>query len=703
MGVASSDQPEHTGNTVACSSAEIVVQAERIAGDVVLGAARREFPPPRQLPAPPPWFTGREAELRLLDGLLDGGARTAGIVGTGGMGKTWLALHWAHRNKDRFPDGQLFIDLRGYGQEERPMAVGTAVRCALDALGVDHRDLPAEEAAQVGRYRTLLAAKQVLVVLDNALDYGQVEALLPGSPTCAVLLTSRNRLDGLEQAGALRVPLGALSEVEAHEFLAEQFGRSRVTTDRAATEVLLKCCAGMPLALGVLAGQHALQPQFPLARLAAGVADEATRIEALDNGRPSASVSAVLSWSDRALPRAAREAFYLVGVVGTAGVVDLAVTTAASVFGTGVPEARASLRGLARASLLHEHAPDRWEMHDLVRLHAARLTGFPQERRRAALRALVDHCLKTALAADRVLDPDRAVHPDVPAPGALPEGITAEEWFTSEHACVLAAQRVAVQQGWHAEVWLLAWSLHTFHWQHGHDRHQLVTWGAALASAEALRSTPRLALAHRLLGAATVRAGRHIEGVWHLRRALDLVERLDDTSAEAHAHRALARSLGTAGQHEAGLAHARRALELYGRLGEPRHEADALDLMCGLDAALGRFPEAEAHGLDALGLYRELGDVRGEASALETLGHLARRAGDASSARERYTRALALWRTPRPHVVDTLEGLGFARAELGDRTGAAIAWRAALELHEVSGRTDKADLLRVLLESEENP
>ncbi|MEV4581475.1 BTAD domain-containing putative transcriptional regulator [Nonomuraea jabiensis] len=265
----------------------------------------RPVPVPRQLPPPPPSFAGRSRELAALDRIMAApGDKVviSAIGGTGGVGKTWLALHWAHGNLPRFPDGQLYVNLRGFDPSDAPMPPETAVHGFLDALGVDAAAVPVGLEAQAALYRSLVAGKRMLIVLDNARDTDQVTPLLPGSPSCAVLVTSRRQLPGLITGhGARPIPLDTFDPDEARQAITRLLGEERVRAEPDAVADLLDRCGGLPLALGIVAARARMHPGFPLAVLAGQLREDSSRLDLLDAGEQTASLRAVFSWSYRAL------------------------------------------------------------------------------------------------------------------------------------------------------------------------------------------------------------------------------------------------------------------------------------------------------------------------------------------------------------------------------------------------------------------
>jgi DNA-binding SARP family transcriptional activator len=451
--------------------------------------ARTARPVPRQLPARPASFTGRAEELLQLTEAARGPASVVAIGGTGGVGKTWLALHWAHQHLDQFPDGQLYVNLRGFAPSGEPMPPGTALRGLLDALGAEPAALPADLDALASLYRSMVAGRRLLVMLDNAADVDQVVPLLPAGPGCTVLVTSRTRLVGLvAMHGAATLHLDVLPTEDARDLLARRIGQDRdgqhrMTAEPAAVDELLALCGGLPLALGVVAARATTHPRHSLARLAAELRE--APLDALDALDMTANVRAVLSWSARGLDEETARVFRLLSVAPGPDI-GLAAATAL----TALPEARtrAVLRRLEHAHLLQDHAQDRYRMHDLIRLFGAE-TAKGDASVTGALRTLVEFLLHTAYAGDRLCYPHRLAIDPGPAkvsPAVLPDRAAAQQWFLAEHASLLAAQQVAAEYGWHQQVWQLAWVLDTFHRRRGYLRDQLTVWGVALSSAEHL-------------------------------------------------------------------------------------------------------------------------------------------------------------------------------------------------------------------------
>ncbi|NUT92800.1 MAG: tetratricopeptide repeat protein [Saccharothrix sp.] len=671
-------------------------------------------PVPRQLPAPPHPFTGRAAELARLDQAL--ATRTADAVvisaigGAGGIGKTWLALHWAHRNADRFPDGQLFVDLHGFSHADRPVTPDAALFGFLVALGVAPDRVPADQDAKAALYRSLVADQRVLVVLDNAATADQVVPLLPGTPSCTVLITGRTRLASLiDRSGTRHLQLDVLTAAEARELLTSRV-RLAAGAEPDATAELVALCGAYPLALSIAARNAATRPTVPLAEIAAELRE--LGLDGLDHDTdPAASLPAVMSWSLRRLTDRQRTLF---GLLGIAPGPD--TTLAAAAVLTGLPKslARKDLSALEDASLVERRPGGRYVMHDLIREYAATTAdALPDDLREPALVRLVDFHLHTACAADRLLNPQRVLlRPDPPAPGVdphpLPDAAAAMAWMEAEHATLLATQRTAAALGRHGVVWHLAWVLDTFHYRRGRLRDALGSWQAALDAAEHLPDPTTRSRTHRLLGHTCSRLDRNEEATEHMNRALALAVRHDDPAEQAHTHRTLATVWARRGDDRRALDHAGHALDLYRTLDEPVRQADALNLMGWYAARLGDHDTAREHCLAALTLHRHHRDPDGEASTLDSLGLIAHRTGEHRQAVDHYDQALTLLRGlgNSYEVAETLDNIGHPHAALGHHDQALSAWREALFLYRDQGRDTEAERVRrqlATLRSEGDP
>jgi DNA-binding SARP family transcriptional activator/tetratricopeptide (TPR) repeat protein len=666
---------------------------------------------PRQLPAAPAVFVGRQDELDRLDttlptsGLSEDGTPSAveempsgtmmlisAIGGTGGIGKTWLALIWAHRNLDRFPDGQLFVDLHGFSPTGRPTQPADVLGGFLAALGVDRNRQPSDPDRRSELYRSLVADKRMLIVLDNAANTDQVSPLLPGGRHCTVLITSRNHLRGLvARHGAHPVHLDILTSTEAHTLLTAPLGPDRATVNAPAVAELTTLCGGFPLALGLIAARITADAHLPLTDIVTEL--RALGLDALDSDDPTASLPTVLSWSLRHLTDQQREVFALLGI--TPGP-DTGLPATAHV--TDLPErdTHSALRALADASLIDRLPDNRYGMHDLVRAYATTVADdLPVNVREMALRRVVDFYTHTAHTADRLMNPQRDpirlappahdVHPHPPhdVPAAL-------AWFDTEHACLLAAHHTATTFGWHHIVWWLAWTLHTFHYRRGHLHDRLTVWQAAADAATHLPDPTTHTLAHLYLGRAHADLGRYEDAIAHLHRALSLAEHHHDPARQAQTYNVLGWVWARRRDDHRALDHARRALDLYRSLGQPEREAEALNMVGWYAARMGDYDTAREHCQAALTLHRHHHHSEGEAGTLDSLGYIEYHSGHHTQAIDHYHNALALFRAlgNAYDAADTLDRLGHPHAALGQTELARAIWREALQLYQEQGRHD---------------
>lgn len=688
----------------------LVPSTPRLPGTAAVAPRPSEVP--RQLPAGLGHFVGRADELKALSALLVQRVGAAGGVGAGnaggavvisaidgraGIGKTTLAVHWAHQVADRFPDGQLYVNLRGFDPSGTPMPPSEAVRRFLGALGVPARRIPADPEEQVALYRSELAGRRMLLVLDNARSVEQVRPLLPGSPGSLVLLTSRNRLAELVAVdGAVPLTLDLLTRHEARDLLIGRLGGERVlAAERTATE-LADLCARLPLALNIAAAHAALHPARALSHLVEELRDTRRRLDTLAIGGGAADVRTVFSWSYRALsPQAARAFRQLSLYPGP----DISLLAVVDLTGLGLAATRLVLHELTAAHLIAEHNTGRYSFHDLLRAYATERarTEDTDTERHDATRRICDFYLHTAHNADRVLHPYRPpVQLDPPTGAAqhhLPADVPAAlVWLEAEHANVLAAQRVAAELHWHSLVWQLAWSLSTFHIRRGHRHDELTAWQAALQAVAHLPDLVPRIRAHRLIGRAYAELGSHQDAIGHLNHALALAAHHDDLREKAHTHRTLAWAWERRGDARQALHHATRARDLDHALDQPTWEAYALNQMGLYTARLGEYDTARAHCETALVLHRRHQDPTGIAETALTLGYLQYRTGHHLEAVDHYQEAVALFRSIGNtfQAADALDGLGHPCAALGRHEQARTAWRGALDIYQLQGRVRDA-------------
>jgi tetratricopeptide (TPR) repeat protein len=701
--------------------------------------ARRRDDVPRQLPTAPRLFTGRTAELATLTDAVtaspDAAASTTilAITGSGGTGKTTLALYWAYQHLHRFPDGQLYVNLRGFDPCGQPMPASQAVRGFLNALGVDLSTLPADLDAQTARYRSVMAGKRMLIVLDNARDIEQIAALLPTGPSCAVLITSRRQFAGLAALHAADLlGVGVLPDHDAHELLARHLGQDRLSAEPDATGELLAVCAGLPLAIRIVASRAGQHPNFPLSVLAEELRDISSRLDGLDAGDPHASLRTVLSWSLNALSSPATSLFRL---LGSAPGPDIGVPAAASLAGLPPGQTRTILRELDTASLVHQYVPGRYRMHDLIRLYATdtrhevfnddvrpaapgRINDGSQQTRdqtrqsqdataqTSAIRRVVEFYLHSAHAGDSVLD--RQAHRlrlDPPGAGVRPlamaDRTAVMAWFTQEYSCLLAALNTAADHGWDRMVWQMAWVLHTFQQRQGHLQNNLASWRAGQCAAERLGDQTVQVLASRMVGATCARAGGHNEALGHLGHALTLAESTNDLHGQAHIHRSLAWTWERLGDYRQAFEHATSALRLIRAVGDSAREADMLNDVGWYACRLGDHEVAWLHCAAALVVHWSYGDNDGMAATLESLGYVADHRRHHTRAVGYYQRALVLRREQHNVYQEaiTLDRLGRTHVALGQHEHARAVWQWAERLYRTQQRDDDAGRIRRRLDA----
>jgi DNA-binding SARP family transcriptional activator/tetratricopeptide (TPR) repeat protein len=656
---------------------------------------------PAQLPLDVYGFTGRRAELGQLDALLAAADEqpTAVVIsalwGTAGVGKTALAVHWAHRISGRFPDGQLYANLRGYDPSGSVMTPAEAVRGFLDALGVPPERVPATPQAQISLYRSLLADKRVLVVLDNARDAEQVRPLLPGAPGCLVVVTSRDQLTGLVAGeGAQPVTLDLLSAEEARQLLARRLGRGRVAAEPRAVEEIIASSARLPLALAIVAVRAATHPHFPLATLAAELREARGGLDCFTGVEEAADVRAVFSWSYRTLSREAARLFRLLGLHPGP---DLAAPAAASLAGMPPGRVRPLLAELARAHLLTEHVPGRHTFHDLLRAYATELvqTIDSDTDRQAARRRALDHYLRTAHAADRLIYPHRdqivLTAAQAAATSEPPANRTqALAWFAVEHPVLLAAIDQAAAARFDAHAWQLAWSMATYLERRGHWHDWAATGRTALEAAR--RGGDRLGQAemHRSRGRAYTKLSRHEAAYTHLQQALTLFGELGNPTGQALTHSSLSVGLTDQGRDHEALYHAQQAFQLYRSAGHQAGLARALNALGWCHAQLGDLEQAITYCRQAIGLHQRIGNQHGESVTWDSLGYAHHRLGHHAEAITCYQQAIDLYRQigDRFYEAETLARLGDSHDAAGDLGIARVAWRRALDILDQLGHPD---------------
>jgi tetratricopeptide (TPR) repeat protein len=588
---------------------------------------------PRQLPASPPSFSGRTRELAALGELL-GTARTVAITGGGGLGKTWLALRWAHDHADRFPDGQLYVNLRGFDPAGTPVPPEGAIRDLLDGLGAVPASVPTGFDAQAALYRSMVANRRLLVVIDNARDSAQVVPLLPGSYSCTTLVTSRNQLTGLVSAhGASPLVLALLTDAEATDLLTRRLGAARVNAEPEAVQEIVRACAGLPLALGIAAARAATGPD--LATLAAEL--RSARLDALDTGELTASLRAVFSVSYTALDSDAARACRL---LARAPGVDIGLDAAGQLLDVSL------LRRLSAAHLVREYQPGRFRMHDLVRLYMAEQA---EEGDDAALAGLARHYIDKANAAMELFSPNESYRrPPHDAMASFATYEEAKEWLDAERSNLVAADPTG----------RLAWTLFRYLDFRAYYQDALTLHTSAVANTRPGRPEHGYALLHR--GIALGAFGRDDEALAHHEQALRSAG--PDTILESCAALGMATTEERRGDGEAALRWYEHALRVARENGHRHLAGVILNDLGYYHRIVGRLADAAEALRQSLDIAWELRDLGLGMYIMSNLGDVFEESGQQEKAIDHLKTALGIARElgNRGVEVDILLSLGRA-------------------------------------------
>jgi DNA-binding SARP family transcriptional activator/tetratricopeptide (TPR) repeat protein len=664
---------------------------------------------PRELPAPVQHFVGRDAELVTLSRMLDEGHTTrpgavviSAIDGSPGVGKTALAVYWAHQVANRFPDGQLYVDLHGYDPGQ-PIPATDVLAGFLRALGVPSQHIPPGLDERAARYRSLLAGRRMLVVLDNASGVEQVRPLLPGAPECVAVVTSRDSLAGLvARYGAVHLDVGLLLQKQAVDLLRVLIG-SRVVDDPDAAEMLAEQCCRLPLALRIAAEFAIAHPEFELARLANELADEQQRLDLLETcGDSHSAVRAAFSWSYQHLDADSSRMFRLVALHPGP---DLDRYACAALNGTTVKHAARLLELLARAHLMHPTKQDHYSMHDLLRTYARELTTAQdsEQDRRAALTRQFDSYLHTAAKAMDALFPAEAHRrPRVPVPTtstpSLPSPDVARTWLDGERANLVAVMQAAVQSCPTRTIDLAA-TLFRYLDAAGHYAEATVIHTCARQAAQQVGDRTAEAIALTNLGAVDLRQGRYKRAGRHIQQALTIYRETGDRSGQARALGNLGIANERLGHYEQASSHIQQALSLYRETGDRSGQASALGNLALIHLLFGRNQQAISHLQQSLALCRETGDRYGEVRAHTNLGNAEYRSGDYQQAVDHIEQALSLSRKlgDRTGEADALISLGDVELQQAHHRQATRHLQQALALyHEIGDRAGQAQALNSL-------
>jgi tetratricopeptide (TPR) repeat protein len=697
---------------------------------------------PTQLPADVEIFRGRSQELADLDRLLihttgtaaaapfTGKDSTAVVIsavsGTAGVGKTALTLRWAHRVRGEFRDGQLYVNLHGFDPEQ-PLSAADALAGFLRALGVVGTNIPVGVEERAAAYRSLLDGRRMLIVLDNASSVEQVRLLLPGTPSCVVVVTSRDSLAGLvARHSARRIDLDLLPMEDAVALLAALIG-GRVAAEPETAATLARLCAQLPLALRVAAELAAARPRISLAQLVSELADEQRRLELLDaGGDDRTAVRGVFSWSYRHLPALAARAFRLMGLHPGPDFDSYAV---AALLDSSRDRAQQTLNALARAHLIQTPRPGRYGMHDLLRAYATYLADVEdaETEQRPSLTRLFDHYLSTAATAMDVLVPaEQHRRPRVPAPVTpappIPDRPTARRWLDTERATLTAISAYTAARGWLSHTTALSTTLHRYldggghfadgltvhthalhaarhthspaaeldallnlghmYWQHSHYAQATDHLQQALVIASEIGDRHGETNARLNLGIVAQRQGDYGLAINHLQLALAIASEIGDRVGETNTQLNLGIVDRRQGHYRLAADHCRQALAIAGEIGDRHGEANALDHLGTIYQRQGRYSHAAEHHQQALVLFQEIGDRHGEANTLVDLGTVYRRQGNYQKAAEHHQQALALFRNMDDQHGETcaLNRVGETLIAMGQPDQALAQHAAALTL-----------------------
>jgi tetratricopeptide (TPR) repeat protein len=689
-------------------------------GMLVALAGGTGLPRLAQLPAAAATFVGRIAELRQLedvllhDTLAPGAPRLAAIDGPPGAGKTATALRLAHQVKSSFPDGQLYVNLHGYAPNNSPAAPATVLEEFLLALGQPIDSIPANPDQRAALYRSLLDGRKVLLVLDNARDSQQILPLLPGSTGCAVIVTGRTRLGGLDASKRQRLTLGPLSPPESVTLLRSIVGPGRADDEPESIFALATWCGYLPLALRIAAERVATHPHHAIGELVDELADESERLDGLAAEESSITVRAVFSWSYRDLGSEVARAFRLLGLHRGP---HISVGAAAALIGAPAPQARRLLDRLVGVHLVEGIAPDQYRIHDLLRVYAAERANAeePDAQRRSATLRMLDWYLRACYAANHVLAPQRH-DPVLPAPEFELPAITfdsydnALSWCETEMANLVAATQLAVDVGANTTAWQLPVGCWNYlflrkRWSAWVSAHEAGLIGARHGGDRFGESwvLNNLAHAHRELR-------RFDEARALLKQALAIRDEIGDLIGQAWSHAALGLVDMDISDHATAVSQFQHALEIRAKIAESgdsdpeivvanRHgQGIALANLGDAYRELTRFEASLKCLREALDIFREIVDRHGEGYTLVKLGDTYRKLHRTDDALGAYRDALATRREigDRWGEAETLHNSGTVLWENGQRDTAIDVWRQAIAIFDDLGDPRAEDLRQEL-------
>ncbi|MGP3980916.1 tetratricopeptide repeat protein [Streptomyces sp. KR80] len=655
-------------------------------------------PCPAQLTADTADFSGRAELVTHLRNLLsadDGAVPIAALAGAGGLGKTALAVHVAHQLVENYPDGQLYVNLRG-GSSEPLEPVDVLLRFLHD-LGFDQYALRGGEAELSAMYRTALHGRRLLVVLDDAADSAQVRPLLPGGSGCAVLITTRGRLADLE--GSRLINLDVLRHDEGRALLARIAGPERIAAEPLATERLLDACGGLPLAIRITAARLASRPTWSVARMADRLADERYRLDELKLGdlqvRASFEVSyRAIAVRDNPETLGPSRAFRLLGTWQGA---DISEAAAAALFGTSKRTAAAVLDELVDANLLESTADGRYRFHDLLRLYAderAREEELPKDRLQA-LRRLLTWYLHTGVEAIAMMEPARR-KPTMDSSKLLELGIEKEtfadhdaalRWCEAELTNAVTATRQAAAEGLNEVAWRLPAVLWRFYLRRSHWPEWIATHRTALDSARRLGNRSAEGWLLNYLGNAYLQQHEFDEARRCLQQSVVIVRETGEPHAEARALTNLGMTSLCLGRLDESAEQYRAAIAIGREIGDRYAESHALSRLGEVFGRMARIDEAIDLLEQSLRMRREIGDLCGQADSLDLLGEVLSCTGRLGAALERLDQAVAFRRATGDRYGEALSlgKLAQVHAELGCSGEATELYCRAIDIQRAIG------------------
>jgi DNA-binding SARP family transcriptional activator/Tfp pilus assembly protein PilF len=662
---------------------------------------------PAQLPADIGDFTGRDAQVRHLCDMLTSGVgsgspgavRVAVIAGAGGLGKTTLAVHAAHRVRASFPDGQLYVDLLGASAQSA--SPGEVLARFLRDLGVPGDKVPVGDEERAALYRTRLTGRRVLILLDNVKDAAQVRPLLPGSASCAVLVTTRNRTPDL--ASTRFVDLNVLSDTEALALFTKIVEDDRPTAEPDATAEVLVACAGLPLAIRICAARLAARRQWKIATMANRLRDERRRLDELHVGDLEVRASFQVSYDSLRPGRHGIDPAHAFRLLGLWQGATISLPAAAALIGEAEGDVADVLETLVDANLLESPAPDRYRFHDLLRFYAGERAQVEESEadRAEAIGRLLRWYLDTADSAAQVIAPYRYRIPPESSSEAVPLPLAtvddALEWYDSERANVIPAARQASVLGMHDIAWRLPPTLFPL-FNRRHNFADCITANRiAVDSARAAGHRQGEAWALQNLGQALAKI-RDKEALASLEHALAIRRETGDRTGEAQIAVSLANAYRRLQGPEVALEHSQQYLEVLREVGNAALLGMGVNNHGEFCLELGRLDEAAKCFREAYDIWKSIGGY-GQGFALHNLGQVHLRSGQLDDAIECLTSAYRIHQASGDLLgqAHTLSHLVQAYRENGDEQAAQESTAAALAILEsLKEDSEVADIYAML-------